>query len=219
MRQRNRFSILLLISCMLVMVSCTKKKFNQMDKPTRNDVTAEIVTNKGTIKVRLFPNVAPKAVENFTKLAEKKYYNGVIFHRVINNFMIQGGDPTGTGAGGQSIWGKPFKDEFSNKVHNFRGALSMANTGKNTNGSQFFIVQAPKISDDIEAYMKQNKFSEALINKYKKYGGTPWLDNKHTVFGQVYSGMDVVDKIAKLQADENGTSSEKITIKQIIISK
>lgn len=110
---------------------------------------AVIKTDKGDIKVRLFPEEAPKAVENFVTHAENGYYDGLIFHRVIKDFMIQGGDPKGTGTGGESIWGKPFADEFSSELHNFRGALSMANAGPNTNGSQFFIVQADSVSDDL----------------------------------------------------------------------
>lgn len=101
---------------------------------------ALIKTNRGDILVQLFPEVAPKTVKNFVELAKKGYYDGVIFHRVIPDFMIQGGDPTGTGMGGESIYGEKFEDEFSPQVFNFRGALSMANAGPNTNGSQFFIV-------------------------------------------------------------------------------
>lgn len=125
-------------------------------------------TNQGKIEIKLFPKVAPKACENFTKLVEKGYYNGIIFHRVIKNFMIQGGDPTGTGMGGESVWGKTFEDEFS-KDYAFdrKGILAMANAGPGTNGSQFFITTVP----------------------------TPWLTGHHTIFGEVVSGYDVVQKI------------------------
>ncbi|MEE0897523.1 MAG: peptidylprolyl isomerase, partial [Acutalibacteraceae bacterium] len=109
------------------------------------DTLATIKTNMGEIKVKLFPEGAPKTVENFTTHAKKGYYNGLIFHRVIKDFMIQGGDPTGTGMGGESIWGDSFEDEFDVKLHNIKGALSMANAGPNTNGSQFFIVQADNV--------------------------------------------------------------------------
>ncbi|MBF0523412.1 MAG: peptidylprolyl isomerase [Candidatus Omnitrophica bacterium] len=125
-------------------------------------------TTQGTIEIKLFPDIAPKACENMIGLINKGYYNGIIFHRVIKNFMIQGGDPTGTGRGGESLWGTPFEDEFSPLVSfNKKGILAMANAGPGTNGSQFFITTA----------------------------ATPWLNMHHTIFGEVISGYDVVAKI------------------------
>ncbi len=142
-------------------------------------------TNQGNIEIRLMPEIAPKAVENFTKLVEKGYYNGLIFHRVIKGFMIQGGDPTGTGAGGESIWGKPFEDEVTPtaKFDN-PGILAMANAGPNTNGSQFFITTAK----------------------------TPWLNMRHTIFGEVISGYEVVQKIENSATDSSDKplSAQKI---------
>ena len=147
---------------------------------------------------------------------------GVSFHRVIEDFMIQGGDPKGNGTGGESIWGDPFEDEFSDKLHNFRGALSMANAGPGTNGSQFFIVQASEIPTGYEVQMQLNGISEDAIKKYQEVGGTPWLDGMHTVFGQVFMGMDVVDKIVAetKNTDENGMVPEKerVTIESISVS-
>jgi len=144
-------------------------------------------TNKGTIELELFDGDAPKTVENFTKLARDGFYDGVIFHRVIPDFMIQGGDPTGTGTGGP---GYQFEDEFNdNKVE--RGALAMANAGPNTNGSQFFIVTA-----------------EAC----------PWLDGKHTVFGRVTSGMDVVDTISQAETDARDKPRDEVRIEAIELS-
>lgn len=163
---------------------------------------ATVKTNLGDIKLQLFPNQAPKAVENFTRLAKKGYYNGVIFHRVIPNFMIQGGDPTGTGRGGESIFGKAFEDEFSDQLFNFTGALSMANAGPNTNGSQFFIVSNEHVPANMVDEMKMVGYPQEVIKHYKENGGTPWLDHRHTVFGQVVEGMDVVKKISKV--DRNG---------------
>ena len=113
----------------------------QSQMPKEGDEIAIIQTNKGEIRIQFFPEQAPKAVENFKTHAKEGYFDGLIFHRVINNFMIQGGDPTGTGSGGESIWKKDFEDEPSNELYFFRGALAMANRGPNTNGSQFFIVQ------------------------------------------------------------------------------
>ncbi|HSV86144.1 MAG TPA: peptidylprolyl isomerase [Levilinea sp.] len=131
----------------------------------KKSFTATIKTDQGDIVIDLFAAQAPKTVNNFIFLARQGFYDGVIFHRVIANFMIQGGDPTGTGMGGP---GYKFKDEFDPKLkHNKPGVLSMANAGPNTNGSQFFITHVP----------------------------TPWLDRRHTVFGQVTQGMDVVNAI------------------------
>lgn len=125
-------------------------------------------TTQGDIKLKLFPKIAPKACENFVKLVEKGYYNGIIFHRVIKDFMIQGGDPTGSGCGGNSIWGHPFEDEFDANVgFDRQGLLAMANAGPSTNGSQFFITTVP----------------------------TPWLHMHHTIFGEVAEGYEVVKKI------------------------
>ena len=149
---------------------------------------ATLQTNHGAIELELFGGDAPKTVENFTKLARDGFYDGVVFHRVIPDFMIQGGDPTGTGSGGP---GYKFEDEFNpNKVE--RGALAMANAGPNTNGSQFFIVTA-----------------EAC----------PWLDGKHTVFGQVTSGMDVVDEISQLDTDARDRPRDDVTIESVAFAE
>ena len=173
----------------------------QFEKPAVGEKIAVLMTNKGDIKIRLFEEAAPLAVENFISLIEDKYYDGIIFHRVIENFMIQGGDPSGTGRGGESKWKKPFKDEFNLNFRNFRGALSMANAGPNTNGSQFFIVQGDKLSEDILSQMRDagedRGYPDEIVDAYEKVGGAFWLDGKHTVFGQVFEGMDVVDDIAK----------------------
>lgn len=143
-------------------------------------------TNQGVIQIKLMPDVAPKACENFIGLVEKGYYNGLIFHRVIKNFMIQGGDPTGTGAGGESIWGRPFEDEVTPDVKfDHTGILAMANAGPSTNGSQFFITTAQ----------------------------TPWLNMRHTIFGEVISGYDVVQKI---ENTATGSSDRPIAEQKII---
>ncbi|KNY28603.1 peptidylprolyl isomerase [Pseudobacteroides cellulosolvens] len=192
-------------------------KIDQFSAPEKDETIAIMKTNMGDIKIKFFYDVAPKAVENFIKHAQDKYYDGLTFHRVIKDFMIQGGDPSGSGAGGESIWNKPFEDEFSDKVHNYRGALSMANSGPNTNGSQFFIVQLPKIDENSVQFMEQSNFSKEVIDQYKKTGGTPWLDNKHTVFGQVFEGMDIVDKIAGVKV-KNDRPMEEVLINSIEIT-
>lgn len=167
------------------------KDFDQTAAPKAGDPIAVMETSMGTIRIKLFPEFAPKTVENFTGLAGKGYYDGLIFHRVIPDFMIQGGDPMGNGMGGTSLWGNEFEDEFSPNLKNLRGTLSMANHGPNTNGSQFFIVQ--------------------------KEGGTPWLDGHHTVFGQVVEGMDVVDSIASADRDKSDKPLEEITLEKLTI--
>ena len=150
--------------------------------------SATIETNHGTIQLELFDEEAPETVANFRKLAGEGFYDGVVFHRVIPDFMIQGGDPTGTGMGGP---GYTFEDEFNDhKVE--RGALAMANAGPNTNGSQFFIVTAD---------------------------ACPWLDGKHTVFGRVTSGMDVVDAISALETDASDRPREEVTIQRVELAQ
>ena len=173
---------------------------NQLE--IKDGVKAIIKTNRGDMTFVLFPQVAPKAVENFTTHAKNGYYNGLIFHRVIKDFMIQGGDPTGTGCGGESIWKKSFEDEFSIDARNYYGALSMANSGPNTNGSQFFIVQAKTVPSNLLAQMEQltdKGYPRKCIDNYREVGGTPWLDFHHTVFGQLIDGADVLEDIASVK--------------------
>ena len=162
-----------------------KKKEDEGGSAAAPGLVVVLETNQGNIEIKLFPDVAPKACENFTKLAEKGYYNGIIFHRVIKNFMIQGGDPDGTGSGGSSIWGKTFEDEVTPKLKfDKEGMLAMANRGPNTNGSQFFITTSKPSH----------------------------LNMKHTIFGQVISGYDVVKKIesAPASAQNRPVSEQKI---------
>ncbi|WP_195480174.1 peptidylprolyl isomerase [Lactiplantibacillus plantarum] len=190
--------------------------FPQLDLSQIDGPKATIKTNFGDIKVQLFPKQAPKSVENFVGLAQKGYYDGIIFHRVIPDFMIQGGDPTGTGMGGESLWGKPFEDEFSQEVFNLRGALSMANAGPNTNGSQFFIVQKPQLDAGMSDQMKQAGYPEEIVTAYGN-GGTPWLDFRHTVFGAVSDGMDIVDKIAATETGMQDKPVKDVVIETITI--
>ena len=153
------------------------------EKSSKNIVVLE--TNQGTIELKMFPKIAPLAVENFTTLASKGYYDGLIFHRVIKDFMIQGGDPTGTGTGGESIWKKEFVNEYGkNVVFDKPFLLAMANHGPNTNGSQFFITTK----------------------------ATPWLNGGYTIFGEVVSGQDVVTKIenTKTAAADRPVSEQKM---------
>ena len=193
---------------------------NQLE--VKDGVRAVMKTNMGDMEFVLFPDVAPKAVENFVTHSENGYYDGLIFHRVIQEFMIQGGDPTGTGMGGESVFGKNFEDEFSLDARNYYGALSMANAGPNTNGSQFFIVQAKSVPQNLLSQMEQlkdNGFPQEVIDNYQKVGGTPWLDFHHTVFGQLINGADVLDKIAAVECGANDKPVDDVVINGIEIIK
>lgn len=142
--------------------------YTQLSKEVaENEIKAIIRTNMGDITIKLFPEIAPKTVENFVGLAEKGYYNGIIFHRVIPDFMIQGGDPTGSGMGGESLWGDSFEDEFSTEAFNIYGALSMANAGPNTNGSQFFIVTASNTPANMVAQLEAAGYPAEIVEEYK----------------------------------------------------
>lgn len=191
----------------------------QLEKPISGDTVAIMHTTMGDIKIKLFKDETPKTFENFTTHAKNGYYNGLIFHRVIKDFMIQGGDPMGTGMGGESIWGRSFEDEFTPNLHNLRGALSMANAGPNTNGSQFFIVQADTCPQNMLSQMEDlsDAYPPECAKAYAEMGGTPWLDFRHTVFGQVYEGMDVVDKIANCKVAMNDKPMFDVTIESIEI--
>lgn len=193
--------------------------YPQLDLTKAEGPQATIKTSLGEVKVQLFAKLAPKTVKNFVELAKKGYYNGVLFHRVIPDFMIQGGDPTGTGRGGESIYGKAFEDEFSDQLFNFNGALSMANAGPNTNGSQFFIVSASRVPANMLEQMKMVGYPQETIDHYKEKGGTPWLDHRHTVFGQVISGMEIVEKISKVDRDGMDKPKEDVVMNEITIEE
>ena len=191
-----------LIACivMFTVLSCKAQDSDQMKsqetqtkKESKEMTVAVIKTNMGTIEIELYAEQTPKTVENFVQHADSGYYNGIIFHRVIENFMIQGGDPTGTGRGGESIWGKPFADEsVPSLTFDKPGILAMANAGPNTNGSQFFITVAP----------------------------TSWLDGKHTIFGQVIGGMDVVYAISRVPTSKPGDKPLKdVVMESVTIEK
>lgn len=162
------------------------------NQPNQAAQIVVLETNQGNIEIKLFPDIAPKTCENFVGLVQKSYYDGIIFHRVIKNFMIQGGDPTGTGRGGESLWGGKFEDEVSPSVKfDRKGLLAMANAGPGTNGSQFFITTIP----------------------------TPWLNMHHTIFGEVTTGYDVVQKIENTTVGPNDKPSEEQKILKAYVKK
>ena len=190
-------------------------QFPKLNEVNENNPLVTVHTNLGDFTLELFPEVAPKTVENFVTHAKNGYYNGVIFHRVIEDFMIQGGDPTGTGMGGESIYGRTFEDEFSREAFNLYGTLSMANAGPNTNGSQFFIVTAKQVPAQMLKQLKDGGWPEEIVEEYAKVGGTPWLDHRHTVFGRVVEGMDVVLKIEGVERNAQDRPLEDVVIESM----
>lgn len=203
---------LLLIAALTVsmagMVGCSKKSTDadkpvgyQLDKPAAGEEIVVMTTSMGVIKMRLFPNAAPKAVENFKALIKKGYYNGLTFHRVMKDFMIQGGDPKGDGTGGESTWGKAFEDEFNKNLLNIRGAVSMANSGPNTNGSQFFINQAGKSAFKGWDYFQQNyqQYKAVYDQYYKQYP-----DEFINQYGSFIDMTKTTDAYKKLYTENGG---------------
>ena len=279
---RKGFALLLAVVLCLSMAACGQKAENnspaktaypdktvgfQLEAPQVGEQIAIMHTSMGDIYIRFFPDAAPKAVENFIRHSENGYYNNLTFHRVIEDFMIQGGDPKGDGTGGESYWGDDFKDEFDAKLLNLRGSLAMANSGVNTNGSQFFINQRDGKSfgsrddyiyteadianlknqynsmvttygkDTVEAYygtweefkasympMNSDSVPDEVWDLYEKHGGNISLDGAwrttggHTVFGQVFKGMDVVDAIAAVDTDDSDKPLTAVTITRIEIT-
>ncbi len=246
----------------------------QLDKPEKGETVAILHTSMGDISMRFFPEGAPKAVENFLTHAKEGYYDGLLFYRVVTDFMIQSGDPDGNGSGGESIWGGSFADEFDKKLMNLRGAVSMANSGEDSNGSQFFINQAKPAEGTTAETLKKNfdydtvyKIYADQFEQYKAYygenftmayptvdtyiekhiggiapistlvpdevwelyakiGGNIYLDGAwrkiggHTVFAQVYDGMDVVDAIEAVETDsKNDKPLKDITIDSIEVTE
>ncbi len=230
-------------------VSASEKLGYQLEKPAAGEEVAVLTTSMGTVKLRLFPQAAPKTVENFKGLIKKGYYNGLTFHRIMKDFMIQGGDPKGDGTGGTSIWNREFADEFNPSLVNIRGAVAMANAGPNTNGSQFFIDQVGPskfagwdyytkafqmfqqnqegfVNQYSYAWVDMTKATQAYKDFYMKNGGNPGLDGAyniighgHTVFAQVYEGMDVVDKIAGVKVNAQGKPEQAVKIVKAEIQK
>lgn len=213
----------------------------QAQAPEAGEEIAVIKTSKGVVKMRFFPEEAPKAVENFKTLAKDGYYDGLLFHRVIEDFMVQTGDPNGNGTGGESCWGKSFADEISPKLHYYKGAVAMANRGPSTNGSQFFIVQQNTVVEQALAQIEEARdandgelgmnltdgnyytfsqlFPDEVLNYYREVGGAVHLEyafgNPYSIFGQVFEGLDVIDAIAAVETDEADKPVEDIIIESI----
>ncbi|MDE6780332.1 MAG: peptidylprolyl isomerase [Ruminococcus sp.] len=192
-------------------------------KPEQGDkIIVMNIKDYGEVKFRLFPEYADKGVENFIGLAEQGYYDGLTFHRIINNFMIQGGDPEGTGRGGESVWGESFDGGTDPHLIHAAGAVAYANSGStSTNGSQFYIVTGEKYSkEELAQYMNYGyNFSDEAMDIYSTAGGTPWLDGGYTVFGQVYDGLDIIFEIQQTQTDENDYPMEDVVIESVKVGE
>ena len=197
--------------------------FDQTAKPEKGETIATLsVKDYGDIVVRFFDEIAPYGVENFVTHAKEGYYDGLTFHRVIDDFMIQGGDPAGNGTGGESIWGESFYNELSDQACVIRGSLCYANTGNDpSNGSQFFITQKSEVTEEeLEGFESQGMtFTDEQKENYLNNGGCPWLQGGYTVFGQVIEGMDIVDKIAAVETDESSLPKESVVISSVTISE
>lgn len=189
----------------------------QFNPPAEGDTIAVFETSKGTFKAVLFPAYAPNNVENFINLAKSGYYNGLPFHRVIGELLIQSGDATGTGNGGKSSTGAAVSNEFSSEIFNFTGAIGMAG-GADGNMSQFYVVTTSGgISADIEQKMKAAGSNDNLLAAYKLWGGAPHLDYRYTVIGQIYEGLDVALEISRVSTNGQNQPKSDVKLKSLTI--
>lgn len=193
----------------------------QFTGPAEGDTIAIFDTSQGEIRAVLYPDKAPMAVENFVGLAQQGYYDNTVFHRVVQDFVVQGGDGTGTGTGGTSIWkGNPYPMEYTDSLHHYAGALCAAfSPDSSVSGlSQFYFVEArPGLSDEQKTQLSDAGFRQEVIDAYTAAGGLPYLDGTDTVFGQVYQGMSVVDEIAGAAVDENSRPTEDVVLRSVTI--
>ena len=217
-----------LLAGSMLFSACGKKHIQLQDFPVLNYTAPaegdEIIVMKikdyGEVKIRLFPELLPEACENFTTLADEGYYDELIFHRVIRNFMIQGGDPKGDGTGGESCWGGKFDGGVSNQLIHVPGALAYANSGgmTSTDGSQFYIVTGQPVDMAFLDELAENNnmyFSAEAITNYTQYGGTPFLDGSYTVFGQVIDGLDIIFQISQTETDANDKPKKAVYIESV----
>ncbi len=189
----------------------------QLRTPSDGDTIAVFNTSMGEFRAVLFPKYAPKAVENFVALAEAGYYEVLIFHRVEKDFVVQTGDPTGTGGGGESSFGAPFADEYSTNLHHFTGAIGMAKAADDNLKSQFYVMCGTTVGSELVEAMKAADFTDEICDAYVKNGGWPQLDNRYTVFAQVYEGLDVVLKINGVKVDSSKRPTSEVTLNSVKI--
>lgn len=214
-----------LTGCARKQVKLDEKPILNYTAPRQGDAIVRIsVRDYGEIVVRLFPELLPEACENFTELAKAGYYDELIFHRVMENFMIQGGDPKGDGTGGESCWGGSFDGGYSAQLIHVPGALAYANSaGTATDGSQFYIVTGDTVTEEsLGAISEQGGiyFTQEAKELYSQYGGAPWLDGgNYTVFGQVIDGLDVVYAISHTETDKNDKPKKAVYIEQVTVEQ
>lgn len=223
------------MSVLLLAVSlngCGQKHVQLIEKPILNytapaegdEIVVIHVKDRGDVTIRLFPELLPEACENFTGLSKQGYYDELIFNRVIEGFMIQGGDPKGDGTGGESIWGGKFDGKSSSQLIHVPGALAYANSGgTSTDGSQFYIVTGSPVDEsELDSYSENNGiyYSTEARALYRQYGGTPWLDGgAYTVFGQVLDGLDIVYDISHVATDDNAKPKKAVYIESITVEQ
>lgn len=199
--------------------SLSEEKIINYEMPANGDkVVVMTIKDYGDVKIRLFADECPKAVENFLGLVEKHYYDELIFHRVVKNFVIQGGDPKGNSTGGESLWGQGFEQEISPKLCHFNGALAYAVASDKLNNSQFYIVTGDKVTEQtfeqLSTYYGKT-YSDQVKQMYYEHGGQPFLDGDYTVFGQVIDGLDICMKINEVAVDSNSKPKEQVTIESM----
>ena len=227
MKKRGIAILLLLVVLILSLASCGKKEeeppqvrnpLPQLNSPSVGDTIVTITTNKGTIRAILFDKAAPQTVTNFVKLTDSGYYDGMIIHKAIADFVIQMGDPTAEGDGGDSFNGVGIPLEYNESLHNFTGAIGMASGTDGLSYSQFYIVAGSEVSDEYISAMQSAGYAANVIEAYKKLGGQPSLDYEYTIFGQVFEGLDIVQEIANSKTDKWNRPKKDITVSSVSIS-
>ena len=228
MMKKRVLTILLLLVMVLSLGSCGKKEeeippqvrnpLPQLNTPSVGDTIVTITTNKGTIRAILFDKITPQTVTNFVKLADSGYYDGMVIHKAIADFVIQMGDPTLEGNGGDSFNGVGIPLEYDDILHNFTGALGMAAGSDGLAYSQFYIVAGSEVSDEYIDAMKSAGYAANVIEAYKELGGQPSLDYEYTIFGQVFEGLDIVQEIANSKTDKWNRPKKDVTVSSVSIS-
>ena len=226
---RKTLSLILTVCLCLSLASCGKKAdsgkeertespLRQLSAPVEGDTVVTIMTDMGTIRAVIFDDLVPSTAQNFIGLAESGYYDGMIIHKVIDEFVMQFGDKTLKGNGGDSFSGTGVSPEFRDDLHSYKGSLGMVVYGDGLQYSQFFIVAGSNVSDEYVAEMQKAGYSQDVIDAYEKLGGLPGLDYVYTVFGQVFEGMDVVEQITSQETDKYNRPKKDITVKTVTIS-
>ena len=225
---KKLLSLVLIVILSVSLVSCGGKKegngekvtssVRQLNSPKEGDTVVTIVTSKGTIKAVIYNDLVPNTAQNFIDLAESGYYDGMIIHKTIGNFVMQLGDKTLKGDGGESFSGKGVAPEYTDDLHGFTGSLGMVVYGDGLQYSQFFITAGDSISDAYVSAMQEAEYPSDVIDAFKKLGGQPQFDYVYTIFGQVYEGLDVVKDIASQKTDKYNRPKKDITVKSVSIS-